>query len=138
MTDAKIYEYTQKQKWLEWLRIEIITQYQNNIDITLLNEKNAIISHVYNKFVNNEIYSKDFTLAFLNENYYKIMREILTINEREQKKQDKLQLQKQKAQLEYEQRFENVNNTRVKYLSKVACTLLIIPLTILYTLIFMI
>lgn len=138
MTDAKIYEYTQKQKWLEWLRIEIITQYQNEIDITLLNEKNAIISHVYNKFANNEIYSKDFTLAFLNENYYKIMREILTINEREQKKQDKLQLQEQKAQLEYEQRLENVNNARVKYLSKLACILLIIPLAMLYTLIFMI
>lgn len=125
MTDGKILEYTQKQKWLEWLRIEIIKQYNNNIDLTLLCEKNALIVHIYNKHINDKIYNQDFTIAFLNENYYKIVREILSINQKQQKQQNKIALQEQI-------RINNINYLKIKFYTPITFLILTIFLSILF------
>lgn len=132
MTDAKIYEYTQKQKWLEWLRIEIIKQFNNNIDISNFDEKNAIITHVYSNYEQERLYNTDFTLAFLNQSYYKIAHEILTYNQKEQKRQAKLYIEEQKRL----NALDSINRLKAKIYAPFINMLLIIPLTFLYYIIF--
>ena len=121
-----ILEYTQKQKWLEWLRYEIIQQCSNSVDIGTFENKNAIIKHVYVQHVNEKMYSEQYTLAFLNEKYYKIAHEIMSVNQKENAKRTQ-------QELKYKKQMEQIEDIKLKLYAKIICLLLIIPFFILYT-----
>lgn len=121
-------DYTQKQKWLYWLQCELIKQYSNGVDISLYSERTPIITHVYNSHEKEKLYTQDYTIAFLLQHYSKIMREILTLKTKQQKEEAK----RIKEEIEQQKQLEQVNNAKMRIYTKLACILLIIPLTILY------
>lgn len=84
-----IFEYTKKQILLESFKSFLLNY--NNINLYNHQEKNAFILEFIRKNNNLILYNKNFTIAFLNQNYYKILKDIKTEQEQEQKQEQENQ-----------------------------------------------
>jgi len=80
-----IFEYTKKQILLESFKSFLLNY--NNINLYNHKEKNAFILEFIRKNNNLILYNKNFTIAFLNQNYYKILKDIKTEQEQEQEQE---------------------------------------------------
>lgn len=91
-----IFEYTKKQILLESFKSFLLNY--NNINLYNHKEKNAFILEFIRKNNNLILYNKNFTIAFLNQNYYKILKDIKTEQEQEQEqKQEQTEQPKEEA-----------------------------------------